>query len=79
MNFFTRRVVFVSDCFEQTSQMRAKIHLGLIECWMSCKTLNPSKKGPFYEPDSLSRKEYRLYVHKRDVQQAISLMNQPGF
>lgn len=78
MNLFTRREVFVSTSFEKAAQMRAKIQSGSVECMMSCKNLNRTR-------DSYSGRlgknmiEYRLFVHKRDVELAISLMNKAEF
>ena len=79
MNFFNRREVFVSTSFEQASTMRAKIQSDHVECQMVCKDLNRPDRGFSYGSLSYRLKEYRLYVHKKDVESAVSLMNRPGF
>ena len=79
MNIFTRREVFVSTSLEKAGQMRAKIQSGSVECMMVCKDLNRQKRGMSFVYHTQMLKEYRLYVHKDDVELAVSLMNKPGF
>jgi hypothetical protein len=79
MNIFTRREVFVSTSLEKVSQMRAKIQSGGVECMMICKNLNRQQRGLSYVYQAHMLNEYRLYVHKDDVELAVSLMNKPGF
>ncbi len=79
MNIFTRREVFVSTSFEKASQMRSKIQSGSVDCMMSCKNLNRAGRGSYYGNHLKNMMEYRLYVHKKDVELAITLMNKPGF
>ncbi len=79
MNIFTRREVFISVSFEKASQMRAKIQSQGIECMMVCKDLNRPERGMSYIAQTQRLREYRLYVHKDDVDLAVSLMNKPGF
>ena len=78
MNLFTRREVFVSTSFEKAAQMRAKIQSGSVECMMSCKNHNCTRDS---YSDRLGKNmiEYRLFVHKRDVEFTISLMNKAEF
>lgn len=79
MNIFTRREVFVSTSLEKASQMRAKIQSGSVECMMICKNLNRTGRGLYYGTQIRNVMEYRLCVHKDDVELAVSLMNKLGF
>ena len=79
MNLFTRRMVYVSTSFEKAAHMRAKIQSGSLKCTMTCKNLNRATRGQFLGTGRKDLFEYRLYVHKKDVEMAVVLMNQPGF
>ena len=79
MNIFNRREVFMSTSFEKASQMRAKIQAGSVECVMSSRSLTRSGRGAYSGRAGMLLMEYRLYVHKNDVEIAVSLMNRPGF
>ena len=46
---------------------------------MICKNLNRTGRGLYYGTQIRNVMEYRLYVHKDDVELAVSLMNKPGF
>ena len=79
MNFFTRREVFVSTSFEKAAQMRAKIQSGSVNCRMTCKNLHRAARGTYDGKAGNDMMEYRLFVHKKDVELAIALMNKPEF
>lgn len=78
ITIFNRKEVYVTFSFDKALEMRARMMSGNVKSLLKRHSFERSDRRARQVFISKPLVEYRLYVHKKDVELAHFLMNQRG-